>query len=81
MSRHCPLNPIGDQSQRGEVRHLSTPRKRKNIDSPSSGERTGKSLNPSTLACGGVAGSVRFRAGESKTNTLADLSGKSGHRG
>jgi hypothetical protein len=29
----------------GELKHLSTPRKRK--DSPSSGERTGRSPNPS----------------------------------
>ncbi len=33
------------QSTRGEVKHLSTLRKRNQIrDSPSSGERTGKSL-------------------------------------
>ena len=33
--------------ERGELKHLSTPRRRKQIsDSPSSGERTGNSPNP-----------------------------------
>ena len=37
---------IVDESERGEVNHLSTPRKRKqNSDSDSSGERTRKRLN------------------------------------
>lgn len=35
----------GCPSQRGELKHLSTRRKRKKIDFPSSGERTGRSLN------------------------------------
>jgi hypothetical protein len=33
------------RSERGEVKHLSTLRKRNHRDSPSSGERTGNSLN------------------------------------
>ncbi len=37
---------IGVRGERGEVKHLSTPRKRNQIrDSLSSGERTGKSPN------------------------------------
>ena len=36
---------IGRRSERGEVKHLSTPRKRKRSDSLSSGERKGNSLN------------------------------------
>ena len=37
---------IGMGGERGEVKHLSTPRKRnQDRDSPSSGERTGKSPN------------------------------------
>ena len=36
---------IAERSERGEVKHLSTLRKKNQIrDSPSSGERTGKSL-------------------------------------
>lgn len=38
------MNP-GCPSQRRELKHLSTCRKRKKIDFPSSGERTGNSLN------------------------------------
>ena len=37
---------IGVRGERGEVKHLSTPRKRNQVrDSLSSGERTGKSPN------------------------------------
>jgi hypothetical protein len=37
---------IGEEGERGEVKHLSTPRNRNQIrDSLSSGERTGKSPN------------------------------------
>jgi len=35
----------GYPSKRGELKHLSTRRKRKKIDFPSSGERKGRSLN------------------------------------
>ena len=41
--KHCWLNKIGQRGERGELKHLSTRRKRKY--SPSSGERTGKSPN------------------------------------
>jgi hypothetical protein len=36
---------IGCKGKRSELKHLSRTRKRKQRDSPSSGERTGKSLN------------------------------------
>ncbi len=36
---------IGVRGERGEVKHLSNPRKRNQRDSLSSGERTGNSLN------------------------------------
>ena len=45
---------IGHGRQRGELKHLSTRRKRKKIiDFPSSGERKGKSPNLSRLREGG----------------------------
>ena len=37
------------ESEPGEVNHLSTPRKRKKLDSLSSGERKGKSPNRMTV--------------------------------
>ena len=44
---------IGQESQRHELRHLSSARKRKQRDSLSSGERTGNSLNLChVIACG-----------------------------
>ena len=39
----------------GEVKHLSNPRKRNRRDSPSSGERTGKSLNRARVKTAVVA--------------------------
>jgi hypothetical protein len=42
---------IGNESERGELKHLSSHRKRKRSDSLSSGERNGKRLNFS--ACTG----------------------------
>ena len=44
---------IGQAGERGELKHLSTLRKRKqNANSLSSGERTGKSLNfDGVIAC------------------------------
>ena len=48
---------IGNGSERGEVKHLSTLRKRNQFrDYPSSGERTGKSLNQNHLFDSGVVG-------------------------
>ena len=56
----------------GEVKHLSNPRKRNRRDSPSSGERNGKSLNLISVKTAVVAyeglwvheGAVRRRFGE-----------------
>ena len=48
---------IGHEGERGEVKHLSTLRKRnQNRDCLSSGERTGKSLNQNHLFDFGVVG-------------------------
>ena len=48
---------IAERSERGEVKHLSTSRKRNQIrDYPSSGERTGISLNLIHLFESGVVG-------------------------
>jgi hypothetical protein len=48
---------IAVRSERGEVKHLSTLRKRNQFrDYPSSGERTGKSLNLIHLFEAGVVG-------------------------
>jgi hypothetical protein len=45
-ARSSCTESIGVRGERGEVKHLSTPRKRNQIrDSLSSGERTGKSPN------------------------------------
>ena len=47
---------IGQGSERGELKHLSTHRRRKKtLDSPSSGERNGKSLNRIRVIAQGVA--------------------------
>ena len=43
--RVCIGEFIANVSERGELKHLSTLRKRNQRDSLSSGERTGKSLN------------------------------------
>jgi hypothetical protein len=59
-----------------EVKHLSTSRKRNQVrDSPSSGERTGKSLNQRYMylwGCGAVISDLKL---------LVERSGKSGHSG
>ena len=50
---------IGHGSERGELKHLSTHRRRKKtLDSPSSGERNGKSLNRVRVIAQGVAHAV-----------------------
>ena len=60
-------------AKRGEVKHLSTPRNRKNIDSVSSGERKRNSLNLTDAKLQGVvsqvswdsaAGNLKFRREE-----------------
>jgi len=43
------LNKIGNGGERGELKHLSTLRKRKQCDSLSSGERNGNSPNPTCV--------------------------------
>ena len=54
LSRPQPLHAesIGMQGEPGELKHLSTRRKRKKFDSVSSGERTRKSPNRSACAPG-----------------------------
>ena len=48
---------IGIRSERRELKHLSTCRKRNQVrDSPSSGERKGNSLNREDFGLCGVAG-------------------------
>ena len=47
-------------ARRGEVKHLSTPRKRKNIDSVSSGERKRNSLNLTDVKLQGVVSQVSW---------------------
>ncbi len=47
-------SPVADGGKRREVKHLSTSRKRKRSDFPSSGERTGKSLNRHTCKSASV---------------------------
>ena len=61
----CMSEFIGHTSERRELKHLSSARKRKQRDSLSSGERTGNSLNQchviACVRCGvGVAGYERF---------------------
>ena len=57
-------------SERGELKHLSTRRKRKKfIDSLSSGDRTGKSLNLCCYGSTGVVGPV-MRSCELNWNVL-----------
>ena len=48
--------PAGAGGERGELKHLSTRRKRNNNDSPSSGERPGNSPNRRCLGIVGVVG-------------------------
>jgi hypothetical protein len=69
---------IGNGGQRGKLKHLSTLRKRKKFDSPSSGERKGNSLNQVyviTRECciPGVAGLYRMnsRIHQGVTNPIA----------
>ena len=51
----------------GEVKHLSNPRKRNRRDSPSSGERNGKSLNQLSVKTAVVAEmGLRVHRGESR---------------
>jgi hypothetical protein len=73
---------IGQGGERGELKHLSTPRKRKQgSDSLSSGERKGKSLNLTDVtACrrcrSGVEGPLKPRgsvAGELQNPRLVEL--------
>ena len=52
---------IGNKSERGEVKHLSTSRNRKH--SLSSGERNGKSPNPSRVIAGRRFGTGVVRRG------------------
>ena len=57
-------------SERGELKHLSTRRKRKKfIDSLSSGDRTGNSLNRFCYGRTGVVGPIK-RSSESNWNVL-----------
>ena len=72
---------IGQRSEPGELKHLSTLRKRKQRDSPSSGERKGNSLNHRLETDGGVAGLGRAQAGKSKKHFLVEESGKAHHSG
>lgn len=52
---------IVERSERGEVKHLSTLRKRNQTrDSPSSGERTGNSLNLLYVKLSGVVQKVSW---------------------
>src|SRR6185312_1297819 len=76
ISRHSSVEYIDRGGERGELKHLSTPRNRNQIrDSPSSGERTGNRPNRWTNLQRGC------RAGDMGDETLAEQSGKSGHRG
>jgi hypothetical protein len=63
---------IGKRSQRRELKHLSSARKRKRSDSLSSGERKGRSLNhyrvKTCMCCDN--GVVRFKC---STNTVVEL--------
>ena len=65
----------------GEVKHLSNPRKRNRRDSPSSGERNGKSPNHLSVKTAVVAevglrvheGEVRRPLGELQTDPLVEM--------
>ncbi len=46
---------LASREEPGEVKHLSSPRSRNRRDSPSSGERNGKSLNLSSVKTAVVA--------------------------
>jgi len=63
---------IGYESERPELKHLSSARKRKRSDSLSSGERKGRSLNhyraKTCMCCDN--GVVRFKC---STNTVVEL--------
>ena len=50
--------PCSSWSEPGELKHLSTRRRRKKIDPPSSGERRGESLNRPVHGPAGVVGPV-----------------------
>ena len=63
---------IGQGGKPRELKHLSTWRKRKKFDSPSSGERTGNSPNPAFG--GGLWDSNMGPEG------IAERDGKPGHR-
>ena len=53
------IHYIVKMSERRELKHLSTGRKREqHVYSPSSGERTGKSPNPQVYGPEGVIGSI-----------------------
>ena len=72
---------IGMGGEPGEVKHLSTLRKRKQIrDSLSSGERTGKSPNRSEAIRSGLWGCFRVYPGSYKS-VIAEGSGKASQRG
>ena len=80
---------IGGRGQPGELKHLSTLRKRKQSDSLSSGERKGISLNQvgvkhvsvAHLGLWGLAGPGYVPAGKLQRQCLAEGSGKAHHRG
>ena len=71
-----PIRFNGIKSKPGELKHLSNRRKREqSSDSPSSGERTGKSPNPGGYGLQGVVGLQR------ECERQAEGSGKFHHSG
>ena len=72
----------------GELKHLSNPRKRKQPRFPSSGERTGNSLNPVGVIArrrcsSGVVGATRRFCGDARelqNRSLAEAGWKARHR-
>ena len=84
---------IGMRRAPGELKHLSTRRSRKSAsadDSPSSGERTGRSPNPRREyslqalrhgGCGILRAGTADPAEELQILSLAEWHGKAGHRG
>ncbi len=84
LIRRCPNGETrleqsrhSTESQRGELKHLSTPRNRKQVsDSLSSGERTGRSPNPAATAAGGCRAPIiqpkRRRSGLESRPTEGD---------
>ena len=70
----CVGEFIAGTGRRGELKHLSTLRKRNQRDSLSSGERKGRSLNSYTFLYGGLWDS------DMVLDNLVEQSGKTGQR-